>query len=108
MTKKKLEELILRETALAAEALENAQLYDDGDSFVQSEVRRPESFMRCPLGSPFTSLQKLRSAHVLDPPHLLQVMFKQAWSFARLLHPEDKHKVIVEGLADTLFGQGER
>ncbi len=35
-----------------------------------------------------------------------EVLFKQAWSVAKLIHPNDQHKIIVEGLADALIGLG--
>jgi hypothetical protein len=35
-----------------------------------------------------------------------EVLYKQAWSVAKLIHPGESHKEVAEGLADALFGQG--
>jgi hypothetical protein len=37
---------------------------------------------------------------------MAEILFKQCWSFAKLVHPEADHKDLAQGLADTLFGQG--
>ncbi|GAX84105.1 hypothetical protein CEUSTIGMA_g11528.t1 [Chlamydomonas eustigma] len=70
-TVKRLEDVITRESALAAGELETAQLYN-----------LPEKYQAA------------------------QVLYKQAWSLAKLIHPEESHKEVAEGLADALFGQG--
>ncbi|GAX85969.1 hypothetical protein CEUSTIGMA_g13385.t1 [Chlamydomonas eustigma] len=37
---------------------------------------------------------------------MAEMMFKQCWSFAKLVHPEADHKDLAQGLSDALFSQG--
>ncbi|GAX84339.1 hypothetical protein CEUSTIGMA_g11761.t1 [Chlamydomonas eustigma] len=42
----------------------------------------------------------------LEALEMAEMMFKQCWSFAKLVHPEADHKDLAQGLSDALFSQG--
>ncbi|GAX85965.1 hypothetical protein CEUSTIGMA_g13381.t1 [Chlamydomonas eustigma] len=52
------------------------------------------------------ALERGQLHDLLEELELAEQLYRQAWSFAKLVHPEGSHKVMAQGLSDALFGLG--